>query len=138
HQEPLAAPLLLPVQERDSLRVEQLLDVRRVRPGARDVLVVEDQGEGFGTDEARSGRAEDGDAEDRPQLAGPLLQEAGGVAHERKRVADQRQGEARRQLAQCLAGIYVGHVNVPRAPCTATAADCPAAGAERTRYGARP
>src|SRR5438094_861353 len=58
HQEPLAAPLLFAVQERDGLRVEQLLDVRRVRPGAGDVLVVEGQGEGLGTDEARGGRAE--------------------------------------------------------------------------------
>src|SRR5207302_1461945 len=82
------------------LRVEQLLDVRRVRPGARDVLVVEDQGEGFGPDEARGGRAEDVDAEDRTQLAGAFLQEAGGVAHECEGVADQRQGEARRQLAR--------------------------------------
>src|SRR5207302_2848401 len=97
HQEPLAAPLLFAVQEWDRLRVEQLLDVRRVRPSARDVLVIEDQGEGFGTDEAGGGRAEDVDAEDRTQLAGPLLQEAGGVANERERVADQRQGEARRQ-----------------------------------------
>ena len=91
HQEALAAPLLFAVEEGDRLRVEQLLDVRRVRSGPLDVLVVEDQGEGFGTDEARGGSAEDVDAEDRAQLPGAFLQEARGVAHERKGVADERQ-----------------------------------------------
>ncbi len=128
HQEPLAAPLLFAVQEWDGLRIEELLDVRRVRPSARHVLVVEDQRERLGTDEARGGSTEDVDAEDRAELAGALLQEARGVAHEREGVADQRQGEARRQLAQRWAGTCVAHRNVPRARCTATARECPAAG----------
>src|SRR5207237_9052847 len=105
HQEPLAAPLLFAVQEWYRLWIEQLFDVRRVRAGASDVPVVEDQGEGFGTDEARGGRTEDVDAEDRAQLAGARLAEAGGGAPAREGGADQRQGGARRPLAERGGGL---------------------------------
>ena len=42
HQQAFPAPLLLAVEERDRFRIEQLLDMGRIRPGARDIPVVRD------------------------------------------------------------------------------------------------
>ncbi len=89
HQEALAPALRGAVEEGDRLGIEDLLDVRRIRSGALDVAVVEDDGEGLGPDEARGRVAEDVDAEDGPQLPRATFEEAGRIAHERERVADE-------------------------------------------------
>ena len=99
----------LAVEEGDGLRIEQLLDVRRIRAGPLDVSVVEQDRKGFRADEACGGLAEHGDAEHR----GGLVRDTHLVEEIFVEVANHRRV---RPLADARMRLLDGPLERPRVP----------------------